>query len=321
MRILGLAKELGIPYERLLAWCHDAGLDYRRPEDVVEPEHAAMARSMFLTPSGREDGASASGPEEDLWEAWVEDEDLDASGFPRTLEELDAIERELFKGKPAARAERSREQRIPLESLLGAYGIEDKAVIKKIRRLLPEHISRLFNHENLPEAQAARLREAIEDRIALCCGHASCRELLEKRHGEKNVVLTREASACRLCSGSASKRALQEMALVCAEAGIRRILVVGGAPSSHNELKNNPPPGLEFRLVEGDVSRGKQRASADLKWCDVALIWAGTILGHEVSQNYMRGKSPGGAPVLVVHRRSVEALARAVVHHVKGKDR
>jgi hypothetical protein len=319
MRILGLAKELGIPYERLLDWCRDAGLEYRNPDDEMDSEHAGRARAAFLPSRSRKEGPYRTG-DEDL-EAWMDDADLDTEEFPQTLEELEAIERSIHHEKPIARSKKAREDRIPLTSLLKKYGIEEKSTAKKIRKMLPEDISRLFNHEDLTDDQAGRLQDALENRVPLCCGHSSCREMLEKWFGAKKLILTREATACRLCGGSSTRRALEEMARVCGEANVHRILVVGGAPSSHNELKNSRPDTLEFRLVEGDVSRDKQRAAADLKWCDVAVIWAGTILGHEVSQNYMRGRPPGGAPVLVIKRRSVEALADAVVHHLKGKKR
>lgn len=111
------------------------------------------------------------------------------------------------------------------------------------------------------------------------------------------------------------------MAEACRTAGISRILVVGGAPSSHKELRNNTPEGIEFKLIEGDVSRDKQRAAADMKWCDLAVIWAGTILGHDVSQNYSKGRKDALPRLIVVKRRSVEALCKMVVQRLKSEER
>jgi hypothetical protein len=106
------------------------------------------------------------------------------------------------------------------------------------------------------------------------------------------------------------------MAEACQQAGIHRILVVGGAPSSHKELKNLQPDNLEFKLIPGDLSRDRQRAVADLGWCDLAVIWAGTILGHDVSNQYHKAKKQD---LVVVNRRSVEALCEAVVRRIQGK--
>ena len=109
------------------------------------------------------------------------------------------------------------------------------------------------------------------------------------------------------------------MAQACREAGISRILIVGGAPASHKELNRNIPSGLELRLVEGDVNRDRQRAAADLKWCHVVVIWAGTILGHDVSNQYVNARVSNLSPVVWVRRRSIEALCDAVVQHIRQK--
>lgn len=306
-----MAKELGVPYERLLHWCREAGMPYHSPDEEVEPAHVQQLRSAFIGKSSKEDPAID----------WLGDADLDEEGLPQTLEELEELERSIFKAGPSsAAAKKSRDPRIPLMELLEKYGLEEKGILKKVRRLLPEDISRLFNHESLAEQQADLLRKSIEERIHLCCGHSDCRNLLLNRHGEKKVVFTKEPSACRICRGSAIRRGLEQMAEACGKAGIHRILVVGGAPASHKELKNNAPEGIEFKLIEGDVSRDKQRAAADMKWCDLAIIWAGTILGHGVSQNYAKGRKEDSPHVLVVKRRSVEALCKVVVQRLQTKE-
>ena len=155
---------------------------------------------------------------------------------------------------------------MPLKDLLSSLGIENRTALKKIRKLLPEHVSRLFSREDLSEDQAAALKTAIEEKVGLCCGDPVCRSLLEDRFGKKAIFPTRLPAACRLCGGSAIHRGMELLASACEKEAIRRILVVGGSPASHNELNEHRPVGLEFRLVEGDINRDKQRAAADLKW-------------------------------------------------------
>jgi hypothetical protein len=311
-RILDLAKEIGVPYEHLLAWCRKAGHDYGEPEDVVNPDHVKKIRSAFARTGPRK----AEPEVEDPFDHWVNDGDLDLDDIPKDLDELEALERTLFKTPPVSPKGPVKTDRTPLKSILSHYGIEGKGVLKRLRKLLPEHVARLFNHETLGKEHEALLREALEEKVVLCCSDAKCRKLLAERHGDAALFETSRSAACRLCKGTAARRALEEMAAVCARAGITRILVVGGSPPSHKELKSLNPPGLEFKLVEGTLSRDKQRASADLKWCDVAVIWAGTILSHGVSTPYTKGRKPGSTPVVVASRRSVEALCEAVVQHV-----
>jgi len=191
--------------------------------------------------------------------------------------------------------------------------------LKKIRKQLPEHISRLFNHENLTQEKAALLKGTIEEKIAFCCGHELCQDLLDKQLPEQKWILTKKPSVCKICRGSSTKRGMEEMAVACMESEIRRLLVVGGSPAVHKELNSIKPDSLEFRLVEGNVSRDKQRACADLNWCDLAILWAGTILNHDVSNNYMNSRGSVSCSIVVVKRRSVEALCSSVTEHVKRK--
>lgn len=311
-RILDLAKEIGVPYEQLLAWCRKAGHDYSGPEDIIEPGHVGKIRSAFARASPRK----AEPEPDDPFSHWVNDTDLDLDGLPQDLDELEALERSLFKTPPVSPKSPARTDRTPLKSILTQYGIEGKSTLKKLRKLLPEHVARLFNHETLVKEHEALLKEALEEKVVFCCNDPTCRKLLIERYGDTGLFETSRSAVCRLCGGTAARRALEEMAAVCARAGVSRILVVGGSPPSHKELKKLKPPGLEFKLVEGTLSRDKQRAVADLKWCDVAVIWAGTILSHGVSTPYMKGRKPGSAPVVVASRRSVEALCEAVVQHL-----
>jgi hypothetical protein len=317
MRILGLAKELGIPYERLLAWCGDMGLPYEKPEDEIDGEHVQRAR---LHLSGRPSQVKKEdlSMEEEV-DNLFHDPDLDLEGLPESLEELEALEENLSNRPREKPKKESGEPRTALESLLKKFGVEGKARLKKIRKLLPEHISRLFNHKDLVEEHAARIEDALENKVVLWCGHAACRDLLKDQYDKKDLIPTDQPAVCRICAGSSTRRGLEEMAKVCREADVRRILIVGGSPASHKELKNHRPGGLEFKLIEGDVSRPRQRAQADMNWCDVAVIWAGTILGHDVSGLYGRGRHGARSPMVVVNRRSVEALCEAVIEHIRRK--
>jgi len=87
-------------------------------------------------------------------------------------------------------------------------------------------------------------------------------------------------------------------------------------PASRTEMKNLAPAGLEFRLIEGELDRPKQRVQADLRWCDLAVIWGSTPLGHSLSGSYLRRKTSKGPFILRISRRSVEALCQEIVKHL-----
>jgi hypothetical protein len=278
----------------------------------VDPAEAERIRRIFAASGVRKDDDSASF--EDRFEHVMEDSDLDLSAFPQTLEELEALERSIIKDPSLPGKRKAKADRIPLRDILSHFGITGKSTLKRLRKLLPEHIARLFNHESLVEEQAASLREVLERKVPLCCAHPTCQALLRARpEGQAGQIRTDVPGHCRICRGSTARRSLEEMSFSCAEAGVKRVLVLGGAPATHTELKNLAPAELELRLIEGDVTRDRQRAAADIKWCDIVVLWAGTILGHEVSKQYLKGKKGGEKPVIIAKRRSVEALCAEVI--------
>ncbi|MHC4942603.1 MAG: hypothetical protein ACYTG7_06225 [Planctomycetota bacterium] len=315
MQILVLAKELGIPYERLIAWCGRNGFPYKNPEDDVDSKEVERIRRIFAMTSKQKDADASL---EESFDTMMGDSDLDLSDFPKTLEELEALERSLLKDPEVPGRRQAKADRVPFREILKQYGIAGKSTLKRLRKLLPEHIARLFNHESLVEEQAAFLREALEQKIPLCCDNPTCQALIRARsEGRQGQIRTDIPAHCRICKGSTARRSLEEMAFYCTKAAIKRILVLGGAPATHKEVNNLAPQQLEFRLIAGDVARDRQRASADLKWCDIVVLWAGTILGHEVSNQYLKGKKGGVKPVIVAKRRSVEALCAEVIAYLK----
>ena len=317
MQVHNLAKEMGVPDKELLKWLREIGLPCDDPEDELEEEHISRARVAFSGFCSR-DRASSSGARKDMDMAgeWNEGLELNVDELPQTLEELEEFEQSIFKdGFRADKADKKERKadRVQVKAVLGELGVEDKAAKKKVRKLLPEHLARLFNHESLNAEQAELLKKEIPERVVLCCGDKGCHDLLSSRYEGQEIVLSREPSICRLCEGSSIIRGLEGMADACGCAGVRHVLVVGGSPASHNELKNNSPVSIEFRTIQGNVSRSKQRAAEDLGWCDLAVIWAGTILKHEVSNQYGKNNPHHKKPIVIVKRRSVEALCEAVV--------
>jgi len=320
MRVLALAKELGVSYNRILAWASRSNLPYSHADDEINGADEKRIRQAFspqrLTRPPKGDEPSVDDLLSEMVDPSFFPDDFD---LPENLEELETIEKKVMRSLPERKVQKPRPERTRTRDILTRYGISGKSILKRLRKLLPEHIARLLNQQDLAETQAAQLKEEIENRAAFHCDSAYCVRTAEKRHSPEILIPVRDAAHCSVCSGSPTRRALEEAAEACRGAGIRRLLLVGGMPASRPEMKNLSPTGIEFRLIEGDLDRPRQRVQADLRWCDLAVIWGSTPLGHSLSGSYLRRKSAGGPFILRINRRSVEALCQEIVKHLDGR--
>lgn len=322
MRILTLAKELGLSYNRLLAWAQGSNMPYTHPDNEIDRNDEKRIRQAFgqKRPARPENGCDAEIDDilGDLVDPSYFPDDFD---LPDSLEELETIERKVMKSLPEQKARKPPSERTPTRDILARYGISGKSILKKLRKILPEHIARFLNQQDLTDSQAAQLTKEIENRAAFYCDHAYCTRTAGRLNSPEILIPVRHATFCNVCQGSPTRRALEEAAEACRSAGLRRILVVGGMPTSRTEMKNQSPAGIEFRLIEGELDRPKQRVLADLRWCDLAVIWGSTPLGHSLSGSYLRRRTSSGPFILRINRRSVEALCQEIMKHLDNRDR
>ncbi|MGI9110785.1 MAG: hypothetical protein ACR2GT_01045 [Gaiellaceae bacterium] len=163
----------------------------------------------------------------------------------------------------------------------------------------------------LSEAKLERARAAIDSGLARFC--ASC---AARTDAGGRVVVTVAASACTRCGGSRNERALAELVEACEAGRLQRLVVVGGSPEVRRELGALRDQ-IELRLVDGTERRTRAEAQGDLAWADVVVIAGSSELAHKVSNLYTR--DPGPTPVVTAPRRGVEAIAGAVVEHVRRR--
>jgi hypothetical protein len=97
---------------------------------------------------------------------------------------------------------------------------------------------------------------------------------------------------------------------------MRRVVVVGGSPGTHDELRSLVAGGLELRLVAGTERRTSRDAKADLAWADLVVVWGGTELDHKVSKLYARGR---GDHVVTCSRRGIAAMAATMVEAARRR--
>ena len=157
-----------------------------------------------------------------------------------------------------------------------------------------------------------RARDAIGSALVRHCSDPACiAAVADDRRQQVEVA----RAHCSVCSGSNNTRALRRMAAVCGEAGIRRILVIGGRPPMYAEIEAIVGRAFELRFVDGtgNLPNGAD-ALRDCAWADLLVIWAPTPLPHKVSSLY-RPEVCDVAHRVTVHRRGIEALAATVVEH------
>jgi hypothetical protein len=161
--------------------------------------------------------------------------------------------------------------------------------------------------------KADRVRDAIGRSIVRHCSSPDCVAAVAD-DGRQPVEV--ERANCSVCSGSNNRRAMRRMASACRQAGVRRVLVVGGRPPMYAELERTIGRDLELRFVDGtsNLPNGTD-ALRDCAWADLLVIWAPTPLPHKVSSLY-RAEVCGVAHRVTVHRRGIEALAAEVVEHL-----
>lgn len=95
----------------------------------------------------------------------------------------------------------------------------------------------------------------------------------------------------------------------------KRLVIVGGSPHAHAELK------AAFRgsrvalcLIDGTRDQSSKRARALAEGADIVVIWASTPLRHSVSGQFARVQHQHNT--IAVLRRSVAALVAAVEGHL-----
>lgn len=199
---------------------------------------------------------------------------------------------------------------LPIGDFLASLGLTG-AVAERGRGVLEAEGITNPRKSRLSYQKLERARAAIDARFARFCDSCAART----NAGDREVV-TVATSACTRCGGSRNDRALAELVEVCDAGGLRRLVLVGGSPDVRGEL-GALDGRLELRLIDGTARRTGSEAQRDLDWADLVLIAGSSELGHKVSNLYTKAGS--ATPVVTVPRRGIEAIAAAVVEHVRRR--
>ncbi|HEX6006351.1 MAG TPA: hypothetical protein VFY80_00225, partial [Burkholderiales bacterium] len=134
----------------------------------------------------------------------------------------------------------------------------------------------------LPDAE-----RALSAALVRVCGDACVRLARSMRTERREPVITTGAT-CEVCGGSNNRRATITCAALLKRKKVKRVLVVGGtAPQQHDLRSLLEGDGLTLEFVDGTNKSHTQRdAIANMRRCDLVVIWGPTPLRHAVSNHY-----------------------------------
>lgn len=200
-----------------------------------------------------------------------------------------------------------------IDDVLAQLGFRDPASRAHARAALVEAGLTNAKKTRIAEVKLERVRALLVDRFAIVCARASCRASSPR---DRIIVDAARPTDCAICGGSSNQREVGRAVEALAGGKIRRVVVVGGSPSTHEELRSLVGNRLELRLVSGTDRRTSRDASADLAWAELVVIWGGTELDHKVSKLYTDAKP---TTVVTCQRRGIAALAETMIAAARAR--
>jgi len=214
----------------------------------------------------------------------TEERIVDQSGVFDDLET--ARKRETAWRARALELERTASSGGDLTKLLRSKGIEDQEEHAQVVVALMSEERAISNFmKAIRQIDSAVMEKLIDESIQATCIDPICRRLTRARR--KLVRHVAGANDCKICAGHVDKRWFAYLTHECQLAGVRRLLVIGGAPE-HNArlhtLSEGAPIDLRVVSIDEEISQGRARGRVD--GCDALVIWNENVVPHEVSQIY-----------------------------------
>lgn len=152
---------------------------------------------------------------------------------------------------------------IGIDALLAELGYAETGAHLEARHAIEAAGLTNPRKRNILRTKREAVESALAERLALVCGDARCLKLAA---ADTRPHVRVQRPACQFCGGRPTPTAVREMAAALVDNGRPRLLVVGGSPQSHAELRRllvGTP--VDLRLVEGTVAVSEKRADA---WAD-----------------------------------------------------
>ena len=206
---------------------------------------------------------------------------------------------------------------VALESTLTSWGFSSASALALARERLQAVGLTRTGKRNISVAKLDRARSHLANELLRLCSSAAC---ALASAGDQRTVVPVSSTDCEVCCGSRAVGAMEAMVRSLYTAGLRSVVVVGGSPAAHAELRAGlAGKGIDLVLVDGTRHPGTARARALVDQADLIVIWTSTILDHSVSSLFNRYGFE--FKTLFVSQRGVGSLAEAVVVHIRLRGR
>lgn len=202
---------------------------------------------------------------------------------------------------------------VDIDQWLGSEGFGLPIAKAKARAVLEEAGLTRPGKLRLSTEKLPRAQQHLTAHFFLHCPQPECASFAAQSGREPLPCLP--TTACERCGGSANVRATRDLRDAFHNAGLSKLLIVGGSPATREELQRLLPPGgaLEVRLVDGTQHRPAEKARADLEWADLCLVWGASELHHKVSKQYTDAPAHLAPRMVHVTKRGIaQLLAEAV---------
>jgi hypothetical protein len=160
------------------------------------------------------------------------------------------------------------------------------------------------------------IRDVLAARFVVACTRTSCRQAVA--HEQRTLIEADVGTDCSVCGGAANEPAIDAAVEALVAHDLRRLVIVGGSPATHEELRALVGDRLDLRVVSGTDRRTGSEARADLAWADLVVIWGSTQLDHKTSRLYTVPKSDR---VVTCARRGIAALGATILEFTTRRRR
>jgi hypothetical protein len=204
-----------------------------------------------------------------------------------------------------------------IDDFLRAHGYNTPEARQRARAALEAAGLTNPRKKNIAAYKLADAERAVSAALVRVCGEKCVRLARSMRTERREPVITTGAT-CEVCGGSNNRRATITCAALLKRKKVKRVLVVGGTPNQHQELRELfDGDGITLEFVDGTNKSHTQRdAIANMRRSDLVVIWGPTPLRHAVSEHYTSRYSRETVPnvrIIPIPKRGIEALCNEII--------
>lgn len=195
-------------------------------------------------------------------------------------------------------------QDVSLAELLSERGFEGKNVDMALDLLQEQRLTRP-GKKRIAASKTDNVVTALNETFIRVCRKGACTR--RAASDPRKQVRMEDSRYCDICKGQDNRRAVDEMLSAMRCRGVKKLLVVGGSPSTRNEIERLCNTSCELRFITDEDSSADKKIIPQRDWADIVVVWKSTQISHKMTTALRRSPK-----VITVTRRGITALADAV---------